>query len=206
MSELSNRLDESPLPMLARWFEEARACEKIRNPDAMALASVDAAGGPQVRMVLCRNFDVAHGGFSFYTNRESPKANELEQTRRASAVFYWDPLGRQARIRGRIERSSETDSDAYFSTRHPRSQIADWTSDQSRPIASREALMAKFERTAKSFEGIEGDVPRPPHWGGYVITADRIELWVEGEGRLHDRAVWTRWSEGDPWDVQRLQP
>lgn len=207
---LGDPLPASPLPLLARWLAEAKASPVIRNHDAMALASVDDAGAPQVRMVLCRRFDAARAAFSFYTNRESPKAHELEHTGRASAVFYWDALARQLRIGGRIERTSDADSDAYFGSRHPQSQIAAWASAQSQPIASRDALRSHFEQTAATFESREGSIPRPPHWGGYVITADRIELWVEGEARLHDRAVWTR-ERGTPgdaavWHAQRLQP
>jgi pyridoxamine 5'-phosphate oxidase len=209
-NDLTDPLPESPLAILGRWFEEAKASATIRNHDAMAIATVDAAGGPQVRMVLCRGFDAERGTFAFYTNRESPKASELEQTPRASGVFYWDALARQARISGRVERTGEADSDAYFAGRHPQSQVAAWTSAQSQPIGSRGALMANFDQTAKSFDGLEGSIPRPPFWGGYEIAADRIELWVEGEGRLHDRAVWTREFEtlgdADHWHVQRLQP
>lgn len=210
MNDLNDPLPESPLPMLARWFEEAKASATIRNHDAMAVATVDANGAPQVRMVLCRRFDAERGSFSFYTNRESPKAAELAHTPRASAVFYWDPLSRQVRISGPVERSSDADSDEYFRGRHPQSQVAAWASAQSQPIGTRAALMATFEQTTASFGGLEAPIPRPPHWGGYEITADRIELWVAGEARLHDRAVWTRDVDtpirAASWQVQRLQP
>jgi pyridoxamine 5'-phosphate oxidase len=191
---LPDPLPESPLPTLARWLEEARASEAIRNPDALALATVDEEGLPRVRMVLCRRFDAEAGSFSFYTNRESPKARELERLGHASGVFYWDALGRQARIRGPVMRTSDADSDDYFASRHPRSQVAAWVSRQSQPIASRAALLERFEREAGrlGFPDSGRAIPRPPHWGGYRIEAEEIELWLEGADRLHDRARWSR--------------
>lgn len=210
-------LPSSPLAMLAAWFEEARAHEAIRNHDAMALATVDALGDPQVRMVLCRGFDPAEARFSFYTNRESPKGQDLDLRGRASGVFYWDALSRQARISGRVVRTSDADSDAYFASRHPLSRLAALSSDQSRPIASRAELIARLEEMTERYGSGEGKaespaIPRPAHWGGYQIIADRIELWVGRDGRLHDRAAWTRSSHRDEdagedaWRVTRLQP
>jgi pyridoxamine 5'-phosphate oxidase len=216
---LDDPLPASPLPTLSRWLREARASELVRNHDAMALATVDGSGAPRVRLVLCRRFDADRGTFFFYTNRESPKAHELERAGRTAGVFYWDALGRQARIEGVVERTSDRDSDAYFAGRHRASQIAAWASAQSRPIASRDALEIRFEEAAARVGGGESEarVVRPPHWGGYVISADRVELWVERPGRLHDRGVWTRalertaGPEGDAleasaWQVERLQP
>lgn len=238
-SALPEPLPGSPLGILADWFEQARAHEAIRNHDAMALATVDAMGDPQVRMVLCRGFDPAQACFSFYTNRQSPKGQDLDLRGRASGVFYWDALSRQARVSGRVVRASEADSDAYFASRHPLSRLAAWSSDQSRPIDSRAALIARLEEVTERFAAGAGadasagadaeagaaegpaesgakvergdhDIPRPPHWGGYQIIADRIELWVGRDGRLHDRAVWTRASRADAgdaaWRVTRLQP
>jgi len=223
--QLPDPLPESPLPTLARWLEEAKAAESIRNPDALALATVDEDGLPRVRMVLCRRFDAQTGSFSFYTNRESPKARDLERLGHASGVFYWDAFGRQARIRGPVVRTSETDSDDYFRTRHPRSQVAAWASRQSQPIASRGELLARFEDEARrlGFPTSDRPIPRPPHWGGYRIEVDEIELWLAGADRLHDRARWRRRprtgpdavvggrgtsSPGAPaaWIGQRLQP
>lgn len=221
---LPDPLPESPLPTLGRWLEEARASASIRNPDALALATVDEEGLPRVRMVLCRRFDVRAGSFSFYTNRESPKARELERLGRASGVFYWDALGRQARICGPVVRTSDSDSDDYFASRHPRSQVAAWASRQSQPIASRAELLARFGEEARRFGFPDSGraIPRPPHWGGYRIEADVIELWLAGADRLHDRARWLRHRpapEESPargrsgedvgaacWIGQRLQP
>src|SRR6056297_2440186 len=217
---LVDPLPGSPLPILDRWLSEARRTDGLRNPDALALATVDPRGEPRVRMVLARRFDADGGSLSFYTNRESPKAREIELAGRASGVFYWDGLGRQVRIDGPVERTSDADSDAYFASRHPRSQIAAWTSAQSRPIESRARLLERFEATAARFGGVDppDPIPRPPHWGGYRLLAERIELWVDRPGRLHDRAVWSREiepSSGDTgasatawstWQVQRLQP
>ncbi len=232
-SALPEPLPGSPLGILAEWFEQARAHESIRNHDAMALATVDMMGDPQVRMVLCRGFDRADARFSFYTNRNSPKGQDLDLRSRASGVFYWDALSRQARISGRVVRASDSDSDAYFASRHPLSRLAAWSSDQSRPIASRAALIARLDEVTERYGAAEGDgdgdgagegpakgdanakrggheIPRPSHWGGYQIIADRIELWVGRDGRLHDRAVWARAShaeaDGAAWRVTRLQP
>lgn len=204
---LSQPLGESPLPIIARWLREARESNRIRNHDAMALATVDARGLPQVRMVLCRGFDAERGHFSFYTNRESPKATQLEGAKSASCVFYWDALDRQVRISGPVEATSDRDSDAYFDGRHPLSQIAAWTSRQSQPIASRSELIARFEATARRFGGKQTSqpIPRPSHWGGYRLTAESIEIWAGRAGRLHDRAVWTR-TRPTGWQAQRLQP
>jgi len=221
---LPDPLPDSPLPILERWLEEAKASGSIRNPDALALATVDEQGLPRVRIVLCRRFDAQAGSFSFYTNRESPKGRELERQGRASGVFYWDALGRQARIRGPVVRTSDADSDDYFASRHPRSQVAAWASRQSEPIESRAELCARFDEQARLFGFPDSGraIPRPPHWGGYRIEADEIELWLAGADRLHDRARWSRRRPSIPessgiahpiadgphagWVGQRLQP
>lgn len=224
---LTDPLPQDPLPVLSRWLAEARARAGMRNPDALALATADRTGMPQVRMVLARRFDAERGCVSFYTNYESPKARELEGAGRASGVFYWDALGRQVRLEGPIERTSAADSDDYFAGRHPRSQIAAWTSAQSQPVASRARLAEKLEETASRFGGLESPdpVPRPPHWGGYRLWIERLELWVDRPGRLHDRGLWIRRLEpatapegrASPlsldgrarptrWSVERLQP
>jgi len=219
---LDDPVPDSPLSILARWMQEARGCDGLRNPDAMALATVDERGDPQVRMVLCRGFDAVEGRFSFYTNRSSPKARALDRLGRASAVFHWDTLARQVRIGGRVEQTSDADSDCYFGQRARPSQIAAWASAQSAPIESREALSMRFESEARRFGGLASISPvaRPPYWGGYVLTAERIELWVERPCRLHDRVIWSRevsgpvteppaafaTSSGARWRIRRLQP
>lgn len=214
-ASLADPLPASPLRLLARWLVEAREGAGMRNPDAMTLASVDAEGAPRARVVLCRGFDAAHGEFTFYTNRRSAKGRELAARPVASATFYWDALSRQARITGRVREASDAVSDAYFAGRPRASQIAAWASEQSEPIASRAALLETMEAEADRFGGMDaGDpVPRPPHWGGYVLCAQRIELWVGSDGRAHDRAEWVRplpvssqAVAADHWRVARLQP
>ena len=210
---LRDPLAPSPLAMLACWIAEARAHPDIRNADAVALATVDAEGEPDVRMVLARGLDPLRGWITFYTDRGSVKGRALDATGRASLVFHWDALARQVRLGGRVIRAPDADSDAYFASRPRDSRIAAWTSEQSRPVASREALERTFEETARRWGGVDGDeaIPRPEDWGGYVVQAERIELWVERAGRLHDRARWTRSPEAaregdDRWRVTRLQP
>ncbi len=213
---LCDPLPPSPLPLLRAWLEEARACERIRNADAMALATVDASGRPEVRFVLCRGFDDVHGRFTFFTHHASAKGRALEREAYASAAFYWDPLGRQARISGRVRKSPESVSDDYFASRPPLSQLSAWASEQSQPIESRARLDARLaEMRAEHGDGESGGpIPRPPNWGGFTIEAERIELWSDRAGRLHDRALWTRDLPFPPaapvqagsWSVQRLQP
>lgn len=208
-NELADPLPESPLPLLGRWFEEARANEAIRNPDAMALATIDASGHPQVRFVLCRGRDLERARFTFYTHYESAKGRDLDARREASAAFHWDPLARQVRVSGPVARAPTSESDAYFAGRPPDSQLSAWASAQSRPIESREALARALERAREVHgDGSDCPIPRPPGWGGYCIEARSIELWVGRSGRLHDRVRWTReGGEGEVgWRVERLQP
>lgn len=209
---LREPLPDSPFPLLARWLEEARATD-MANPDAMAVATADAEGRPSVRMVLCRGLDAAAGHIVFYTNRDSAKAHELAGRPYASAALYWEPLSRQARISGTVVESPPEESDAYFASRPRLSQLAAWGSRQSRPIASRDALLEQLHAVAARFGGVEGEAPvsRPPFWGGYRIVASRVELWVGSRGRAHDRVEWTREAPGaDPaparWRSARLQP
>lgn len=212
---LGDPLPASPLPTLARWLGEAREEAGLRNPDAVALATTGRDGRPDVRMVLCRGADLAQGCFTFYTSRTSAKGRALADLPFACMAFYWDRLGRQARLSGPVTPAPDADSDAYFSSRPRLSQLAAWGSDQSEPVSSRAALVAQVERAAALFGGLEGAarVSRPPHWGGYRLWAERIELWAHSDARLHDRGLWTRRlrSEGDvyrgePWSVVRLQP
>lgn len=207
---LLDPLPDTPLPLFARWLEEARACDGIPNPEAMAVATVDEAADPQVRLVLCRGFDPDRARFEFFTNYESDKGRQLLAHPRASCVFHWDPLGRQVRLSGRVERTSEARSDAYFASRDPRSQLSAWASRQSRVIESREALEAELAALRDRFgDGVSVPIPRPPGWGGFVVVAERIELWSAREGRLHDRARWVKTSAEDEvlsWRVDRLQP
>ena len=208
-ASLADPLPSEPLALLARWFEDARRDSGQQNPDAMTLATVDAKGTPQARVVLCRGYDAAAGVLTFYTNRRSAKGRDLASRAEATAVFYWDASSRQARITGPVEFAPDAVSDAYFARRPRLSQLAAWASQQSEPLDSRAALLASLEATAERFGGVDADVPvpRPPHWGGYGLRARRIECWVGAAGRAHDRARWER----DPttpggWSVCRLQP
>lgn len=202
---LRGDLPHEPFSLLAQWLEEARQSGYV-NPDAICLSTVDVHGGPRARMVLCRGLDRSAGTLTFYTNRESAKGHDLAHRPEATAVFYWDQAGRQAIVSGVVEYAPDADSDAYWAGRPRLSQLSAWASQQSRPIASRGALLARLAAVADRFGGEDADtpVPRPPHWGGYRILARRVELWIGSAGRFHDRAEWTRVDAG--WNVVRLQP
>jgi pyridoxamine 5'-phosphate oxidase len=189
-----------PFALFDNWFAAARASEP-NDPEAMALATADRAGRPSVRMVLLKGHDAR--GFVFYTNDESRKGGELAANRHASLLFHWKSLRRQVRIEGSVERVDEAEADAYFASRGRDSQLGAWASDQSRPLSDRPAFMARFEEMKARFAG--GEVPRPPHWGGYRVVPRAIEYWSDGENRLHDRRLFVARADGG-WDEGLLYP
>jgi pyridoxamine 5'-phosphate oxidase len=190
---------EAPMVLLRQWLDEAIAAGCL-EPTGMALSTVTAEGRPRVRMVLCKG--VSEEGIRFFTNHESAKAVELEASGFAAVAFWWDKLARQIRVEGSIERLPRAESEAYFAVRPRESQLGAWASPQSQPVASREALDALQSEAEARFAG--GPVPCPPHWGGYLIRPARVEAWMGGLGRLHDRLVWER--EGTDWRLTRLAP
>lgn len=189
----------NPIETLAAWLAEAEAAG-IREPSAMALATVSREGVPSVRMVLCRGVDAR--GVRFFTNYDSRKAHELDATGRSAAVFHWAQLERQVRLEGRIERATAAESDAYFHSRPRGNQLAGAVSPQSHPIASLDELRAKYHELETHLAG--GAVPRPEGWGGYWLVADAVELWRAGADRMHDRVRHER--RGDEWSGVRLAP
>ena len=190
-----------PFALFVAWLAEAVATEPV-DPEAMALATVDADGLPNVRTILLKGAD--RNGFVFYTNCESAKGQELAANPEAALLFYWKSLGRQIRLRGSIEPASEAEADAYFATRHRESRIGACASRQSRPLASRAALETEVERLTEAFG--DGEVPRPSYWRGYRLVPLEIEFWRSGSFRLHDRIVFRRFSPQQPWTKTRLYP
>ena len=188
-----------PLALFAEWLAEARACEP-NDPEAMTLATVDAEGLPDARMVLCKGID-AHG-LVFYTNAESAKGEELKSAPRAALLFHWKSLRRQVRWRGAIGPATEAESDAYFASRARASQIGAWASRQSRSLKNRAELEARAADYTAKFAG--GDVPRPPHWRGFRLSPISVEFWADGLNRLHDRVVFQAVPDG--WKRTRLFP
>ena len=203
-------LPTDPFDRLARWLAEAFEDGRQPAPHAVALATVTADGEPAVRMVLVQRIEPESGAVVFFTHHESPKGRDLERTGRGAVVFHFGPLGRQARVSGTVSRVTPAESDAYFATRPVDAQVGAWASSQSRPLASRQALLEEMDRVAARFGadlGAQGpsDVPRPPGWGGYRLHADRVELWRSRPGRIHDRAEWLR-TDDPGWRSQRLHP
>ncbi|MEJ1966451.1 MAG: pyridoxal 5'-phosphate synthase [Gammaproteobacteria bacterium] len=231
---LAEPLPAEPLKIAAAWLAQASAEQNQPNPNAMVLATATPAGVPSARVVLCKGIVAPPGYLRFYTNYLSRKGHELAENPRAAVVMHWDHTHRQVRVEGHIVLAPQADSDAYFASRALASRVGAWASQQSQPVGSRQKLLDGVAAAAKRF-GVEAGsdglddlagsgetgpatnepvVPRPPHWGGYRLWADAVELWVEGDHRIHDRARWTRTltpkGTGDfdygPWSATRLQP
>lgn len=197
VSDLDTAAD--PFSLFSNWLDEARASEP-NDPTAMALATAEPDGMPNVRMVLLKG--VEDGAFVFFTNFESNKGRELLANPKAALCFHWKSLRRQVRVRGRVSPVTDAAADAYFATRPRGSRIGAWASKQSRPLESRFALEKAVAAYGAKFA--IGDVPRPDHWSGFRITAEEVEFWRDGKFRLHDRIVFRR--QGDGWEKTRLYP
>ncbi|PSC04472.1 pyridoxamine 5'-phosphate oxidase [Alsobacter soli] len=192
---------DDPFTLFAEWFEEAKASEP-NDPNAMALATVDESGLPDVRMVLLKGQDAR--GFVFYTNTESAKGVELAANPKAALVFHWKSLRRQVRVRGPVERVTDAEADAYFQSRPRDSRIGAWASQQSRSLESRFALEKAVALYAAKYA--IGEVPRPAHWTGFRIRPVQMEFWQDKPFRLHDRIVFRRPQPEGDWSRDRLYP
>ena len=193
-------LPEDPFELFAAWLGDAEA-SGMTDPNAMTLATAGADGRPSARTVLLRG--VGDDGFRFFTNRTSLKGRQLTENQRAQLLFFWREIGRQILIHGKVDHLSDEESDAYFESRARESRIGAWASEQGSVIESRDELLARVEEAAERFEG--ENVPRPPHWGGYIVRPEAIEFWQAGEFRLHDRFVYRRDGESD-WLIDRISP
>jgi len=192
---------EEPLVLFAAWLDQATASEP-RDPTAMTLATVDAEGMPNARMVLLKGAD--ERGFVFYTNRGSQKGRELDASAKAALVFHWKSLNKQVRVRGFVEPVTDPEADAYFATRAKQAQIGAWASQQSQPLESRLAFEKAVAKYAAKYA--IGTVPRPPYWVGYRIVPLKIELWHDRPFRLHDRVEFRRGALGGAWTKIRMYP
>lgn len=209
---LPDHLPENPLSLLEEWLQFARHHAQQPNPDAMTLATVSGEGHPNARIVLCKQFNVNNGYLTFFTNYGSTKSTELQAHPFAAAVMHWDHLHRQVRLQGQVIQSPTAESDAYFNIRPVVSQIGAWASNQSQPLSSRAQLVSQVQEVQQRFENRL--IPRPAHWGGFRLWISALELWVEGPGRVHDRARWTRSIirtddfnfAGGSWQATRLSP
>ena len=222
---LPDLLPADPLLVVREWLAQAQAAHSQPNPNSMVLATSSRDGRPSARVVLCKDVVPRPGYVVFYTNYLSAKGRKLKDNPRAAAVMHWDALHRQVRIEGQVVAAPEGDSDAYFAARAWQSRLGAWASDQSEPIGSRAQLLEAVRDTARRFgaptpgapgadDSLKVTIPRPPHWGGYRLWADMVELWVEGAARIHDRARWQRTLralpagsfKADAWVATRLQP
>ena len=222
---LPDPLPAEPLTIVSEWLAQAWAARRQPNPNSMVLATSTPDGQPSARVVLLKDIAPQPGFLVFYTNYLSAKGRELKSNPHAAAVIHWDALHRQVRVAGRVTLAPASDSDSYFASRAWQSRIGAWASAQSEPIASRALLLEEVNRTARRFgapapgapgtdDSLAVTIPRPPHWGGYRLWAEAVELWVEGAARIHDRALWRRHLTprtpdsfvAGAWSATRLQP
>ena len=224
----------SPFKIVSRWFNEAVELAWQPNPNNMVISTVQESTQmktaqasvldneaseekvyiPDSRVVLCKDMNIQKGYLVFYSNYQSTKGEQLKLNANASALFHWDNLGRQVRISGKVMKSPVMESEKYYNSRNPLSRIGAWASDQSQRIASRQALVDRVEEEQERFKPAGENIPRPPHWGGYRLWANKVELWISHPGRIHDRAVWTREVRDQQedqfhfsnWTSTRLQP
>jgi pyridoxamine 5'-phosphate oxidase len=222
---LPDPLPAEPLALVTQWLAQAQAAHTQPNPNSMVLATSTPDGRPSARVVLCKDIVPQPGYIVFYTNYLSAKGRQLKDNARAAAVMHWDALHRQVRIEGPVVAAPAADSDAYFAARPWQSRIGAWASEQSQPIASRTLLLDAVQSAARRFgaptpgspgadDSLKLTIPRPPHWGGYRLWAESVELWAEGAARIHDRARWQRTLREMPagsfraeaWVATRLQP
>jgi len=222
---LPDPLPTQPLAIVREWLAQASAARTQPNPNSMVLATSSPDGRPAARVVLCKEIVEEPGYLVFYTNYLSSKGRQLKSNPRAAAVMHWDALHRQVRVEGLITLVPEADSERYFGLRPWQSRIGAWASQQSEPLASRAQLLDAVKEAARRFgaptpgfpgadDSIKVAIPRPPHWGGYRLWAEAVELWVEGKARIHDRALWRRSLTPAPggevrtgaWSATRLQP
>jgi len=208
---LPEPLSREPFSLFGQWFNAAHALKAQPNPNAMVLATVNTEGRPEARIVLCKQWHDDPGHIVFYTNYRSHKGEQLAAFPHAAAVFHWDAMHRQVRMTGPVVKSPANESDAYFNIRPLDNRIGAWASRQSQPLASRSQLATQVREVEQRFGDI---VPRPPHWGGFRLWPETVELWVEGPGRVHDRAIWTRQVrprdeftfDCGKWSATRLNP
>ncbi len=193
--------DDDPIALFRRWMEDAEMKE-MNDPNAVALATVDADGSPSVRMVLLKDVDAQ--GFVFYTNLESRKGRAMRATGKAALCFHWKSLRRQVRVEGPVSLVDDAEADDYFASRQRGSQIGAWASRQSQPLRGKSELLGEVARYTAKF-GISR-VPRPPHWSGFRLAPDHIEFWQDGRFRLHDRLVYNRADGAEDWSTTYLFP
>ena len=211
-------LPDDPMHQAKRWFDRTNSEKWQPNPNAMTLSTVDKNNAPSSRIVLCKYFVADPGYIVFFTNYNSRKGKEIRDNSEVSLVFHWDNIGRQLRIKGIAVYSPSSESDEYFASRNRGSQISAWGSNQSQPVESRSELIKQMNDKLDEFDSSgthnKKEIPRPPHWGGIRVWAKEIELWMDGEDRVHDRARWTRKLEINKddsfsvskWIGTRLQP